>query len=359
MADRIDAAPWPADCWPGPVLVVRLSSLGDVTLITGPLHLLRTRRPDLAIHVLTRRAFSPVLAGSPDNDRIVVEDEGASADPRAAAPAGEGMGERYACVLDWQGGQRGVRAAARFAPGVPRVTAPRASLERRLLVLLGGRMRAPDGFAVRLARSVVGAPVDPQRVCPRVCADLTLRTALRARLAELERPSGGWAILAPAASRELKAIPSTLVTEIATGLKHRGMGVIRLVPPGGSRDASFAPEPPWGWTFSGELPETLALLAEASAFVGSDSGILHLASGLGTPAVGLFGPTSPELGFSPLGRARAVGVELPCRPCHVHGPRRCWLGHRRCWRDFSAGAVFTALDELLDASAPERPSGTR
>jgi len=67
---------------------------------------------------------------------------------------------------------------------------------------------------------------------------------------------------------------------------------------------------------------------------------------LGKPTAALFGPTVPELGFAPLGRSRALGVELACRPCHVHGPAFCWLGHRRCWRDLPALEVATALEEL-------------
>ena len=43
-----------------------------------------------------------------------------------------------------------------------------------------------------------------------------------------------------------------------------------------------------------ELAELMALLRRASIAIAADSGPLHLAVALGTPVVGLYGPTSPE-----------------------------------------------------------------
>jgi heptosyltransferase-1 len=45
--------------------------------------------------------------------------------------------------------------------------------------------------------------------------------------------------------------------------------------------------------YDGELGQLLALLRDAQCIVGGDTGPLHLAVALGTPAVALFGPTDP------------------------------------------------------------------
>ncbi|UYH52077.1 glycosyltransferase family 9 protein [Candidatus Kirkpatrickella diaphorinae] len=39
------------------------------------------------------------------------------------------------------------------------------------------------------------------------------------------------------------------------------------------------------------LPEVIALLQRCSAFIGNDSGLMHLAAAAGTPTIGLFGPS--------------------------------------------------------------------
>jgi ADP-heptose:LPS heptosyltransferase len=46
--------------------------------------------------------------------------------------------------------------------------------------------------------------------------------------------------------------------------------------------------------YNGELGHLMALLRNALCIVGGDTGPLHLAIALGTPAVALFGPTNPE-----------------------------------------------------------------
>ncbi|MCK4414051.1 MAG: glycosyltransferase family 9 protein [Candidatus Eisenbacteria sp.] len=338
------APAWPADEWQGPVLAVRLSSLGDVALTTGPLGLLRRRRPDLEIDLLTRRAFAPALAGNPDRCGVRIADG-------EAAP-----GRRYGTVLDWQGGARGRRAAQRYAPGARRIGAPRASLHRRLLVWGGQRIPAPEPFVVRLARSIAGARVALDELVPRIVAEPAWREWSAARLGSRPRPEAGWVALAPGAAHRQKAIPERLIAEVTEGLLASGWGVVRIVPPErGQQTPVCASEGGEGaWRFAGDLAPVIALLDQVQLFVGSDSGLLHVATGVGTPAIGIYGSTVPALGYAPLGHARAIGVDLACRPCHIHGADRCWLGHRRCWSELRAAQVWEAVRALLpQASLPE------
>jgi ADP-heptose:LPS heptosyltransferase len=58
-----------------------------------------------------------------------------------------------------------------------------------------------------------------------------------------------------------------------------------------------------------------AVLAQATLFVGNDSGVTHLAASVGTPTVALFGPTDPGR-WAPIGPAVQVlqGGPCGCRP---------------------------------------------
>jgi heptosyltransferase-2 len=60
-----------------------------------------------------------------------------------------------------------------------------------------------------------------------------------------------------------------------------------------------------------DLRNAILALAAATAAVSNDSGLLHVAAAIGTPAVGLFGPTSPWH-WAPLNPIAAV-VEAPSR----------------------------------------------
>ncbi len=71
------------------------------------------------------------------------------------------------------------------------------------------------------------------------------------------------------------------------------------------------------WDLAGqlELKELVALLARAQVLVSNDSGPVHLASALGVPVIGLYGPNSPLL-YGPLSAGSVAFYDAPpCSPC--------------------------------------------
>jgi heptosyltransferase-2 len=82
--------------------------------------------------------------------------------------------------------------------------------------------------------------------------------------------------------------------------------------------------------------------------VSGDTGVMHMATGVGTPVVALFGPTVRQFGFFPY-RARATVLEraLPCRPCSAMGSARCPEGHHRCLVDLAPSDVARAVEQLV------------
>ena len=64
-----------------------------------------------------------------------------------------------------------------------------------------------------------------------------------------------------------------------------------------------------------------ALIGHATMLVTNDSAPEHRASAMGTPTIGIFGPSVPEFGFGPLapGSTTAGLSDLACRPCDRHG----------------------------------------
>lgn len=63
-----------------------------------------------------------------------------------------------------------------------------------------------------------------------------------------------------------------------------------------------------------DLGKLLALIAQADVLVCNDSGPMHLAGLVGTPAVAIFGSTDPAV-TSPLGEHRIVRKPIACSPC--------------------------------------------
>jgi heptosyltransferase-3 len=73
-----------------------------------------------------------------------------------------------------------------------------------------------------------------------------------------------------------------------------------------------------------EFKITAVLLKHAVSYLGSDTGLAHLAEAVGTPSRVIFGPTRPELGFGPWRpESFSVSVPLACAPCSKDG-RNCY-----------------------------------
>ncbi len=102
------------------------------------------------------------------------------------------------------------------------------------------------------------------------------------------------------------------------------------------------------------LDMAAALIAALDLLVTNDSGLMHLATALGTPLVGLFGPTLPSLTGPYLPEARDGSMhlllgrkDLACRGCYLRRcPSRC-----ECLAgipvDQVAAAVSRRLDEII------------
>ena len=90
------------------------------------------------------------------------------------------------------------------------------------------------------------------------------------------------------------------------------------------------------------LRQSAALIKDAALLITNDSAPLHLATAVGTPILAIFGPTVPAFGYGPVRPGdRVAELTMDCRPCSLHGPQVCPLGHHKCMRDQSAESIAT------------------
>ncbi|WP_022852249.1 glycosyltransferase family 9 protein [Limisalsivibrio acetivorans] len=91
-----------------------------------------------------------------------------------------------------------------------------------------------------------------------------------------------------------------------------------------------------------------ALIDACDLLITNDSGPLHIAVAVGTPATAIFGPTVKGLGFFPYTDNSAVVEEdLYCRPCGLHGGNECPEEHFRCMLDITPERVYETAEGLL------------
>jgi heptosyltransferase-2 len=99
-----------------------------------------------------------------------------------------------------------------------------------------------------------------------------------------------------------------------------------------------------------DLRNGILAMAAAKVAISNDSGLMHIAAALGTPTVGIFGPTSPHL-WAPLnGLAATVQTKtvVPCQPCHRPV---CTMNEHRCMRDIPARDVVAIAVRVLSEAA--------
>jgi heptosyltransferase II len=98
------------------------------------------------------------------------------------------------------------------------------------------------------------------------------------------------------------------------------------------------------WVGKTRLRELIASIARCNVFLTNDSGPMHIAVASHVPTVAIFGPTTKELGFFPYGPGHiVVEKDLACRPCGLHGAKRCPLGHFQCMNTITPEEVFAAV----------------
>jgi heptosyltransferase-2 len=162
--------------------------------------------------------------------------------------------------------------------------------------------------------------------------------------------------LCPGAVGPSKRWPSTAYAVLARRLIGDGFAVWVLGGPGERTLGAEIVADTQARDLTGpDLRDAILALAAASAAVSNDSGLLHVAAALGTPAIGIFGPTSPWhwAPLNPLAATIETTSELPCRPCHQPV---CRLGHHRCMSDIAAERVLaTARQALAPVTPPQNP----
>ena len=327
---------------PRSILVVRYSALGDVVLATSVLEPLRARFPRARIEWVTDALYAPLLEGLPELAAVHrLQREGPDT---AFALAGRLRG-RFDVAVDLQNKVRSAMIARSAAP--LRAAFRRRTALRAVLSLFGSDPPLVRAHQTRLYAEAL-APLgsfEPGRV--KVSLSPQARALAPDALQGVTAPA---VANAPGARWATKRWPAERFAAVADALAAEGCSIVLCGGPM-DRDAFAALRSAARAHVAADLSflpldALAAALARVQMLVACDSGPVHLASAVGTPALALFGPTSTaRWGPPPPGRALAIG--LPCAPCSNHGGDYCPEGHHRCLADLAPEAVLSAARELL------------
>ncbi|SHN82755.1 heptosyltransferase-2 [Bradyrhizobium erythrophlei] len=333
-----------------PILIVPYMWIGDFVRGHSVVRVLNQRFPNRPVDLLTTSLCAPLVDYMPGVRAGIVFDlpRGRLALAKQRALAAELKARNYATVLvlprTWKS------AIAPALAGIPErigfVGEARFGLlnrwrwgEKRLPRFLdkNAALALPDGAALPAEWPV------PQLRVPR-------EEAMRFRQAD-QLGQGGAVALAPGSVGSSKRW--TYYPEAARHLARHGLDVwvvggpgekaiaAEIVAAGGSRVRDLT---------GTDLRNGILAMAAANIAVSNDSGLMHIAAALGTPTMGIFGPTSPYHWAPINGLAATIRTRttVPCQPCHRPV---CTMNDHACMRDIPASDVADEVMRLVAQAA--------
>jgi ADP-heptose:LPS heptosyltransferase len=334
---------------PHKILIVRLSSLGDIVILTPLIRSLRQKYPGAEIDFLIKQEFQAVVLYNPFLNKVITYDTktGFSGFVNLARQL---AARNYDLILDMHTNLRSRLLQVIRRRPLLRYKKPR--LARFLLFYCWLDLFAPD-FNLLSAYYQVVAPLgikpaphlSPEIFLPEEVAKVAQNILIRHRILS------DYVVILPIATWPNKLYPLAKYRAVANQIKQElGLEVVWL---GGRLDAQLQrlkQKPAAGAVIAGEttLLEALAILKNARAVIGNDTGLTYAAEALGVPIVLILGPTARQTGAGAY-RSESIVLErqLWCRPCSQKGDRSCYRTRRHCLELIEVSEVFEALEKIL------------
>jgi heptosyltransferase I len=324
-------------------LLVRLGSLGDVIHALPAASALRDAFPQARIDWLIEPKWRRLLEGNPDLTEIIsLEKKSAGG---LITTVRKLRAAHYTCAIDFQGLYKS--ALPVFASGAA----------RRI------------GFASTYAREGFASMFYTDRINPRgahkVDHNLTLAEAAGARTSSPRFPLtlrpedekqvtqelalhniADFYVLNPGGGWRSKCWPPERYGELHHRLSvQHGWRAVISFGPGEEKVvqeliSAAGSQPPVA--IPSGLGPLMALMRRAKFVVSADTGPLHLASALGTPVIGLYGPTDPA-------RNGPYGAQIQVQSIVIRNPSKSETTYRR-GASYSSPMLSITVDQVADAA---------
>jgi len=339
------------------ILVIRLSSIGDIIITTPVLSALRQKFPDAAIDFVVKKEFRELVADHPAVNHVWTFDKDSGFNGLKSLRK-ELDKQSYDLIVDLHRNLRStylrVCTKAFCKRGYRKRTLARLMLKKFRVNLLKNAPAVCDRYFTALED--FGVEREDRKpeffISPETCK----------RVSELLKekgldPDGGHVCLAPGARYPTKQWFAEGYIEAGASLSKNGKAVVLVGDGPDEKVCSFIEEKlkekgAKCLDLAGRLgiAESAAVVKKASVVISNDSGLMHIADALDRPLVAAFGPTTRELGFYPQGdKARVVEVQgLACRPCTLHGDRECPEGHHNCMRMIGPDQVVGEAEKMME-----------
>lgn len=287
------------------ILVIRLSSVGDIVHALPAVAALGTTFPHVEITWLIEARYASLLEGNPFLKRVLTLDtlgwRKRLFSPRTAREAARGIrllrGGKFDAVIDFQGLVK-TALIGRLARAQRRVGLASGWLKEPVAALFYSEQVMAHGAKHVVEENLalaggMGAKADKWQF-PLPCGAIDERWALETAARMNPEP---FILISPGAGWIAKRWPPSSYAQLIARLEREGPWSIvvsgsaaeeeeirLIVNESGARHAHYVPT---------SILQFIALARRALVFIGGDTGPLHIAAALGVPIVAIYGPTDP------------------------------------------------------------------
>lgn len=327
------------------ILIIRLSSIGDIVLTTPVVRCVKQQVPDCELHFLTKAKFADVLQNNPYIDKLILLGDSLS-ETIASLKA-----EKYDFIVDLH---KNIRSFL-IKMSLHRPSASFNKLNFKKFILTRFHIdRMPKVHIVdryfsavrRLGVENDGLGLDFFFSDEEKGENLPLPEAFR----------NGYAAIAVGAQHFTKIFPAEKVGELCRMLYP---GKVVLI--GGKTDIERGKQivaMSQGNVINAcgqlSLRQSAMALWRSDVVIANDTGMMHIAAALRKPIVSVWGGTVPQFGmypYMPKGFEYLSQIienkQLKCRPCHKLGRGKCPKGHFKCMNDIDVSLVVAAAREIM------------
>jgi heptosyltransferase-2 len=317
------------------ILIIQTAFTGDVILATPVMDSLRRGNPDAIIDVLVRKGNESLLQNFPGIRRIMIWNKSKDKFTNLLQLIPKIRREKYDHVINLQ----------RFASSG--------------LLTVMSNAKSTSGFDKnpfsRFFTRSVKHEIKPGNQKHEVDRNLELISHLTNQFTR--RPvlfpskedfhlvnsfsEGPYLTFAPASVWFTKQFPAEKWIELGKAILKKSTEKAKIILVGGPSDYSLCE------TIKNEISDsrivnlagklsylqTTAMMKHANMNYVNDSAPLHMASSVNASVTAFFCSTVPWFGFGPLSTNSVIAqtdLELECRPCGLHGHKKCRLGHFNC-----------------------------
>jgi len=317
------------------ILVIRLSSLGDILLTTPVIRAINKKYPNSQIDYVVKKQYSSTLQYNPLISSLYLYEK-----EKAKIIKDQIRREKYDMVIDLQNNLRSCALTFGLRTEVKRFKKP--TFKKLLLVwtkinLLKEIKPVPRRYAETVMLQLDNYGLDlfiPENINPKLAAD--------------KKNIG----ICPGAKHFTKRWLEEYFIELGNRLSSQNFTIVIF---GGKEDQELCEaisskiENSINLCNNDDLLQTARDMKQCQHIICNDSGLMHTATAVGVPITAIFGSTVSEFGFIPYlsGNSILENNSLSCRPCSHIGRSSCPLMHFKCMKEIKPNTVFDHVKSFL------------